>query len=77
MMRYLIIATNFFVITIADQNWTPHGNAEYFFGSALVPYDTAKANCYKMEARLAAVYNQTIQDFLETTINERAGLVDL
>ena len=73
MMRYLIIATKFFMITIADQNWTPHGNAEYFFGSALVPYYMAEEKCYTMNTRLAAVYNQTIQDFLETAINERAG----
>ena len=72
-MHYLIIAVTFFVMTIADQNWIAHGNAQYFFGSALIPYDTAEKNCCAMGSRLAAVYNQTIQDFLQATINNREG----
>jgi len=71
-MHYIsVITLSFITSAIVAQEWFPYGNKDYYFGNQSVTYKTAENECTQLTfgAELVIIENETIQQFLQDTIN--------
>nr|XP_026695490.1 C-type lectin domain family 18 member C-like [Ciona intestinalis] len=68
-MLTVLIVLNLIVVTSTTANWHQLDGIEYYFEYTAISENGAIAGCIRMNAILAAVKSQRIQDFLVKNIN--------